>query len=226
MAIGIATVSCLTVCAGLCAPRMASAQAADAKIDAKMDQPVTLNFESGQIQTVLKALFSNVGANYSIDSEVSGTVSINMSNVSFLAALRSILHANNPPLTYDYTDGVYHIRVRKQAATIQPVVSVDSGGGDTPGGGGTTTSGSESATPNRYYHIPIDHYDVAALVKYLSLGKGVTVVPATGLSGGAGAGTGAGGAMGVSNTGGAGGVGGSGMGMSSGMGGGAGIYHG
>jgi len=96
----------------------ATAQAADTKAQ----QPVTLNFESGDINAVLKTLFNDIGANFSIDPDVHGTVTISMSNVGFLAALRSVMRANNPPLTFEYVDGVYHVRLKQKMNT-------NSGGG-------------------------------------------------------------------------------------------------
>jgi len=56
--------------------RPAVAQAADSNAD----KPISINMQNTPIQAVLKALFNSVGANYSIDADVSGNVNITMNN--------------------------------------------------------------------------------------------------------------------------------------------------
>jgi len=221
---GFALIGCAVAGMTVVAARPAAAQAA---ADTNADKPISINMQNTPIQAVLKALFNSVGANYSIDADVAGNVNITMNNVGFLAALRSILHATTPPLTYDYTDGVYHIRVKKTdvvAPSTGPVVS-DGGGSTTTGGGSTTVS----TTGARFYKMPVDHYDVLEMAKLVANKdqKIVEVVPAgIGASAGQGGGSGQGGGVGMGNPIGGGvtsGGGGMGMGMGSGgMGGGMG----
>jgi len=215
---GFALIGCAVAGMTMVATRPAVAQAADANAD----KPISINMQNTPIQAVLKALFNSVGANYSIDADVAGSVNITMNNVGFLAALRSILHSTTPALTYDYTDGVYHIRVKKQD-TSQPsnpiVVSNDPGNG---GGTGSST-GTPSGSAARFYKMPVDHYDVvemARLIATSSVKGGFDIVPAgIGASGQGGAsGNGSGGGS-PSMSGGIGGsMGGGGMSMGGGMG--------
>lgn len=76
---------------------------------------VSLNFQNAPVQTVLKTLFGGVGFNNSIDQNVVGTVTIDVRDVSFPVALRSLLRAANPPLAYDISDNIYHIYVKSVA---------------------------------------------------------------------------------------------------------------
>jgi len=195
-------VICAAVCgatvagAMLASPRPAMAQSADAK----SQQPVTLDFVNGDINSVLQALFKDIGANFSIDPDVHGTVTISMSNVGFLAALRSVMRANNPPLTFEYVDGVYHVRLKH----LEKAVTNENGGtdqatGSDNGNGGDNTSESDQTTDDkRWYKIPIDHYDVVMMAKYVGGmdKKQSEVVPSTGSGTGGAGGGGGGGAMG------------------------------
>jgi hypothetical protein len=200
------------------APKAVKAQVSDAIAD----KPISLNFQNAPVQTVLKALFSSVGANYSVDPEVQGNVNISLNNVSFVAALRSLLRAANPPLTVNLSDGVYQIKVKKVEVT-QPDQGSAYQGSSSKDTGDNSSSGN---SPKRLRSIPIDHYDVASLLPFIQFmftkGQGVKVVPSvSGMSGGSGGGgMGGGGGMATGGMGGAGGgmsMGGGGMG---GMGGG------
>ena len=214
---GFALMGCAITGMTVVTARPVSAQAA---ADTNADKPISINMQNTPIQAVLKALFNSVGANYSIDADVSGNVNITMNNVGFLAALRSILHATNPPLTYDYTDGVYHIRVKKQDV-VQPTTPnvVDGGSSGNPSGGNTLPGGTGGS---RFYKMPVDHYDVLEMARLVANAsqKIVEVVPASmgasGQQGGAGGQQGGGSpAMGNSI--------GGGVSMGSGMGGGMGM---
>jgi hypothetical protein len=162
------------------------------QVDPNANKPISLNFENAPIQNVLKAIFGSVGANYSVDPSVQGNVNIQMNNVGFDAALQSLLHSMNPPLTYDYDQpsNTYHVRPREEAAPVTtptPVVATPAASDDT------------SSDEKTYYHIPIDRMDVAVLIRVLTDKNPVIVVPsvqppanAGGARGGAGATGGAG----------------------------------
>lgn len=152
-------------CAGLMLTMPAGkAQAAGASVTTK---PISLTFQNAPIQSVLKTLFSSVGVNNSIDPNVQGTVNIDVRDVSFDVALRQLLRAANPPLTYDVTDGVYH-------------VSVKNNNGPDPNASQQAAQPSAAAPlPEGYhaYRIPIDHYDAAYIASLLSKSRGgLTVV--------------------------------------------------
>jgi len=74
---------------------------------------VTLNLESASIVDALKLLFRATGYNYTLDeSVVQGYVTVSLKDVTFETALRTVLRAANPPLTYRVDGGVYIISPR------------------------------------------------------------------------------------------------------------------
>lgn len=176
----------LSACAGLMLAlpaQRAQAQAAGSV----STKPISLTFQNAPIQSVLKTLFSSVGVNNSIDPNVAGTVNIDVRDVSFDVALRQLLRAANPPLTYDITDGVYHISVKNNAGP-------DTGAGQAPAQAQTT-----APLPEGYhaYRIPIDHYDASYIAGLLSKSRGgLTVVMPNYVLGGGGQGGQSGGGQG------------------------------
>ncbi|MGO8672298.1 MAG: hypothetical protein ACLQVD_13145 [Capsulimonadaceae bacterium] len=126
-----------------------------------------------------------------------------MSNVGFLAALRSVLRANNPPLTFEYADGVYHVKLKQQPPRVE-TASADTSTAPPPAA--TTPDDTSSSTSDkRYYRIPVDTMDVklmATLISKYDL-KAVDTVPVGTVSGSSGGGGGAstGGSTGASGVG-------------------------
>ncbi len=142
----------------------AHAQAAGGAVSAK---PISLTFQNAPVQAVLKTLFSSVGVNNSIDPNVQGTVNIDVRDVSFDVALRQLLRAANPPLSYDITDGVYHVSVKNSAGP-------DANSGQAPAPAQTTAPLAEGY---HAYRIPIDHYDAGYIASLLAKSRGgLTVV--------------------------------------------------
>jgi len=212
------TASCLAIL---------STTASAAPIPDSIDQkPVSLNVQQAPVTSVLRTLFKSANVNFSIDPDVRGADTITLNNVTFGAALRSILHANIPKLAYDYRDGVVHVSVAKVEAPAIPTAS------STASTGPTTTNGAGGAVTSsgaHYFKLPVDHYDVAmmALLLRMSTAKTVSLVPSTGvggmgsrMSGMAGMGTGTNGMSGTGTRGGSTGNMGSGMRGSTGVGGG------
>ena len=87
---------------------------------------ITLNLESASIADALKLLFRSVGYNYTLDeSVVGGYVTVSLKDVTFETALRTILRAANPPLTYRVDGGVYIITPKVETyetTTTEPAV--------------------------------------------------------------------------------------------------------
>jgi hypothetical protein len=110
------------VAAALClltagAPSLALAQADGVTQDLN-NKKVTLNLENADIRYGLKLLFQAVGANYSIDQNVQGAVSVSLTNVSFRVALDSLLRAASMPLTYRQENGVYTISPKREESLV------------------------------------------------------------------------------------------------------------
>ena len=194
------------VCAGLVCALPIGAQAQDPTTTGGVTKKISLTFQNASIVTVLKTLFSSVGINNSIDQSVTGTVTIDVRDVSFTTALNALLRAANPPLSYDQNDGIYHIFVKNTAPdtttqTTQP---------------GPVTQTATLPEGFHAYRIPIDHYDAAYIASLLAKkGTGVTVVTPNFVYASSGGG-GAGGGGGRGGGGGFGGGGGGGFGGSSG----------
>jgi hypothetical protein len=134
---------------------------------------ISLNFQNAPVTMVLKTLFATAQADYRIDPDVQGSVNIALNDVPFVSALHSLLRSANPPLTFDYADGVYEVKVKHSvpAATVAAV--------DSTSGGMTADSNSEDTTTDdrRWYKLPIDHADVTLILQYVGVTKGVFVIP-------------------------------------------------
>ena len=73
-------------------------------------QPLTLHdldFKNADVKDVLRVLAAQEGANFLIDNEVSGTVTIDLTKVTFDDALSVIAQTNN--LLYTKENNVYNI---------------------------------------------------------------------------------------------------------------------
>src|SRR3569832_2220911 len=63
---------------------------------------VTLNLENADVRYALKLLFQSVGANYTLDQNVQGAVTVSLTDVSFRTALETNQRNTQTqvPLTY------------------------------------------------------------------------------------------------------------------------------
>src|SRR5579883_1909592 len=165
---------------------------------------VSINLQNGDIRSALDALFKGSGLNYTIDPSVTGTITISLRGVPFDVALRSILRAANPPLTYSVQDGVYQIKPRSNNYYPNTNPSNPSYNPSQPS---ETTPSTATAQAVR---IPLLYADAAQLMTY-AFGGG-TVIPPLTQSMGTGSG-GMGGMGGGMNMGGMSGMGGMGGGM-------------
>jgi uncharacterized membrane protein YgcG len=193
---------------------------AQANVPTGVTKTVSLNFQRAPIDTVLQILFKSAGLNYSIDSSVTGNVTVTFNDVSFDTALNSVLRAVDPPLTYDIEDGVYH--VRPQAAETSTT---------TPGRPGTQAQPVVTAPEETIhgYHLPINWYDAYVMAGFVSQSSGrggIIQITANNQPQGGGGGAGGFGGVGGANRGGGGGFGGGGGGGFGGGGGGRGGYGG
>lgn len=100
-------------------PAMVGAQDSGSKPqDAVMSRRVTLTLENADIRYGLKLLFNSVGANFTLDPLVQGTVTVSLTDVPFRTALESLLRSTNSTgrLSYRLEDGVYHIGPKAEDA--------------------------------------------------------------------------------------------------------------
>lgn len=94
--------------------------------DASQDinaKKVTLNLENADIKYALKLLFQSVGANYTIEPGVQGTVTLALTDVSFRTALEAALKGSGNPLTYHVENSVYNISTKREQ--VDPITDVD-----------------------------------------------------------------------------------------------------
>ena len=172
---------------------------------------VTLNLESASIADALKLLFRATGYNYTLDeSVVQGYVTVSLKDVSFETALRTVLRAANPPLTYRVDGGVYIISPKIEMPEI---------------GGQDLTPPDEVSQPQvRTEKITLQHLDSLAIAQIL--GGGAVSLNQTGWTYSGGGGYGGYGGFGGGYGGGYGGFGGGYGGYGGGFGGGFGGYGG
>ncbi len=72
---------------------------------------VTVKYDQADIRYVLKQLFDSVGANYSLDPNVQGNVTVSLTDVPFTVALDAVLRQLD--LTYRIENGVYYVTIRR-----------------------------------------------------------------------------------------------------------------
>ena len=77
---------------------------------------VSLNLDGADIRSALRLLFDSVGANYTLDNSIEGTVTVSLHDVPFHVALDSLLRSTSStmPLTYRVENGVYQIMMKQQ----------------------------------------------------------------------------------------------------------------
>lgn len=93
------------------APVVGSTPTADDSITTDGDN-CTFDFQYVPVDKALTEFFKVYHVNFEIDQNVHGSVNIQAGGISMLAALRALLHASVPQLTYDYTDGIYRVHIR------------------------------------------------------------------------------------------------------------------
>jgi hypothetical protein len=84
------------------------------------NKKVTLNLENADIRYALKLLFNSVGANYTLDPGVQGSVTLALTDVSFRTALESAIKGAGTPLTYRVENNVYSISPKVETV-LNPV---------------------------------------------------------------------------------------------------------
>jgi hypothetical protein len=217
--LGLAALS-LTALGSLALPLGALAQ------DATTDQtgaggatlpktPVTLNVESADLYYTLKLLFSQIKADFTLDTSLRGTpVTVKLTKVPFDIALNAVLKASGQPLTFSFENGIFSIVPQTQ--------QVDTTLGQQPNQEPST----QDLTKNtKYLKLTLNVVSVEDVM--MALGR-PTVQTNMGFSSGGGMGGGFGGGFGGGGMGGMGGgmggmmggMGGMGGGMMGGMGGG------
>jgi hypothetical protein len=184
-------------------------------------------------------VFQGAGVNYSVDPAVGGNLTIDLHDVSFEAALKTVLHSVTPSLiAVKDPDGIYYVKVNQNAGNAgspdgsNPANLASQNGGLLPGsvapgqsGYNLTPSTSASAQSGgemmgQNATIQVNYADIS-LLKATGLFGAMTIIPATSQS----LGKGSGGGARMSSSGGSsggmgGGMSGGGGGMSGGMGGG------
>jgi type II secretory pathway component GspD/PulD (secretin) len=152
-----------------------------------------LELESADVRDALKILFKNVGASYTVASEVQGSVTVHLKDVPFETALNAIL--KQVDATFGVEAGVYTIK--KKEVDTAPVISTQD-----------VDTNTQLTPKKRLYRIKIMHADPELILMLLRGGLNFQNGPEiSALSGG-----GAGGIGGAGGGGGGGSFGGGGMG--------------
>jgi hypothetical protein len=152
--------------------------------------PVSLNTVNTPVQNALRSLFTGAGIrNFKIDSDVQGVVNVSLSDVPLSVALKQVLGAANPPLSYDIQDGVYHVRAQAskfvdEAGAVSPQRLVrlpitPASGADDYRILGLQDGESEpnDLSQDHFTKIGIKHYDPITMADLITREGGIIVVP-------------------------------------------------
>ena len=138
---------------------------------AQTEPLLTIKTQNEPIQAALQQIFTAAGQQYVVDASISGSVSMQLTNVPFTAALRVVMTSVTPKLQMKFVDGVYHITqpapvaVKSDLPTPAPAADRSS----------RTAAGS-----SRFYRMQIYNTDtaiVAELMQKLSRSGSVILVP-------------------------------------------------
>ena len=145
------------------------ASAAAGNTSALLNKTVTLRLDRAPIRAALEALFQGRGVNYTISPAVHGVVTATLQDVPFDVALRTLLRADNPPLTYSILDGIYQIKPRNTTYD-RPAVTRSS----------SPTKSKTNDANSRVVRVPLEYGNAALLMQY-ALGGGRVIPPSSGL---------------------------------------------
>lgn len=162
------------------------------------DRNVSLDVDEADVRAVLESLFKDVGVSYSIDPQITGTVTLSVREQPFRTVLETVLRQANA--TYRVQGGTYFV-VPKQEISITPNQSPDF---------------VAPAAKNRLQRIKIMHADPQFIFMMLrgnaQFGRAPEMTALAVGGGGGGAGGGVGGGVGGAGGTGGGGTGGGGTG--------------
>ena len=175
--------------------------------------PITLDLRDAPIRTALTQLFDSAKAQYNLDNEINGFVTLKIVDQPFENALKLIIRTANPPLTYTIESGVYIVKPRTILAATDP-----NAGALPPDLGASATS--KTYQPLEVIQLNyIDPFDLQSILGVVILPRETRGGTGQGGQGGQG-GLGGGGGFGGGGIGGGGGFGGGGIGGGGGFGGG------
>ena len=129
---------------------------ASAQNDPRDRMVQSLELDQADIRDALKLLFRMVGANYSVASDVQGTVTISLQNVPFETALRAVL--NQVDATWRVEGGIYNIIKKPEVATTVPGLDPTLGAGTAP---------QQNSVPRRIKIRSADPYPHAGTLQHL-----------------------------------------------------------
>lgn len=113
------SIFCLIAAVGLATSIFQLPAVAQSKFDSNTTK-VSVQFDNADIRYALKQLFQSAGVNFTLDSSVEGRVTASLTDVSFKAALESILKssASIVKLTYRVEGGIYNIAPKQEDAPL------------------------------------------------------------------------------------------------------------
>lgn len=133
---------------------------------------LTIQAQNEPVQAALQQIFTAAHQQYRVDASISGSVSMQLTNVPFTAALRVVMSSVNPRLQMKLVDGVYHI--------TQPAPAVVKA--DLPAPAAPVDRSAQPAGGNgRFYRMQIYNTDaaiIAELMQKLGRSGSVILVPA------------------------------------------------
>lgn len=169
-------------------------------------QEVNITLNQAPVRTALDTLFKSAGLNYTIDPTVTGLVTVSLRAIPFDVALRSILRASDPPLSYTVEDGIYNIQPRDETININTNGAQSTVVAPVTAAAADTTGGDDSSTVTQVVPLRLEYANAALILRYALSGSETGYIPSldappsTGTTGsGQGGSTGALGGLGGSN---------------------------
>lgn len=140
--------------------------------DPKAQQPVSLDLRDAPVRAALEQLFNKVRADYVIDPQVGGFVTLRVTDKPFEDTLRLLLRAGSMPLTFVKEGDTYIVRPRRVSSTASgapgPVGPADSGAPVFADAGPVATANGRIV--ERIELMYIDPFDLQQLL-------GITIIP-------------------------------------------------
>jgi len=94
--------------------------------------PVNLTLTDAPAQSALAMIFKSAHVSYTLPSSIGGTITMDLQNVPFDAALRSALKMCTPPMQARFEDGMFEVSPKVQAvSTPEPPIAGSLSNGQT-----------------------------------------------------------------------------------------------
>jgi len=140
-------------------------------------QEVSITLNQAPVAKALDTLFKSAGLNYTIDPTVTGLVTVSLRAIPFDVALRSILRASDPPLSYTVEDGVYNIQPRDETININTGGTQSTVEAPATAAAPDTTGGDDASTATQVVPLRLEYANAALILRYALSGSQTGYIP-------------------------------------------------